>query len=113
MKKFTIVALVDLKPVTVVSDGTKEGTVLNGVTPDEESAFRFAMKEGTTYRLNRSSQGTEASYDSVLGVIAGIHAICPGQIYILRAPKEVAGIVEIADFQYVPVAEAPSVMKDR
>lgn len=90
MKPFKILALINLKPVTVVSDGTEEGTALIDFYDHEALDFKAAIHFKSNVRIGHGLQTFEevASYGTPMGIVAALYAVCPSNTMILRAPSE-------------------------
>lgn len=109
MKPFRVIALMHLKSVTVISDGTESGTSVEGLTGDEMLTFESAIRHGSMRRLGSSPYApvVKAEYHTPMGIVAALHAAGFGQVQILRAPKAVRDILAVGD---VAIGSLPEIV---
>lgn len=91
MKTFTIIVVIQDRTLKVSSDGTKEGTVFEGLVGDVEKATAIANL-GLTVPMGVESMSAiplvKAGYTPI-GLAAAMMGVAPQSSYFWRAPKEV------------------------
>lgn len=104
MNKFNVIAMVGFVPVKVVSDGTKEGTVIEAENDMDRGIFHAAIRDGINVSLGGrgGAPSAVASYETPIGIAAAIFAISPQHTEILRAPVSVMNLLapSQADLQF-------------
>lgn len=90
--KWTFEAIYEGEEIKVVSDGTKEGTVIyaNDFT---RRRIELALLAGEKVVPWDEGPVLKAGYDSQVGLLAGVYSLDPGQVFMLKVPRGVRKFV--------------------
>lgn len=90
MEKFVIVAVIDDLMLQVTSDGTKEGTVFQGMKADIMRA-ETAADNHELILMGEPGEAPKiyAGYDHPVRLAASLFAISPQNTYLTKAPQQV------------------------
>lgn len=91
MKKFEISVIVyGEELITAVSDGTKEGTVID-TNQENINYINYYIDEGRSVDIqqNRGYNRIKCGYDSPFALTAALFSLDPKRAILLKAPQEV------------------------
>lgn len=90
MKNFTIVAVIGDRMLQITSDGTKEGTVFQGL---QEDIVRIKEAADNHTLISFGEPGSRpivyAGYDNPIRLVASVFSVLPEKTHLTKCPREV------------------------